>query len=122
MITDHMIFKASGQYDKEIIQHLNLIAEGITTISNLDRCVTLTDLNLSSNNISSISGLDSLAKLQRLDLSFNRLTRIGKDFIYSSCKVFQFQLKNFYGRLFRQFVRLGVFGIFRFKGKQYIRH
>lgn len=50
----------------------------MNSISNLDRCVSLTDLSLSSNNISAISGLDNLASLQRLDLSFNRITRIGK--------------------------------------------
>eukprot|EP01033_Poteriospumella_lacustris_P019438 gene19438-14075_t len=76
MITDQLIFKSSGQYDKEIIQRLHITCAGVNSISNLDRCVSLTDLSLSSNNISAISGLDNLASLQRLDLSFNRITRI----------------------------------------------
>lgn len=55
---------------------------GITSISNLDRCVSLIDLNLSNNSIPTISGLDTLTSLQRLDLSYNRITRVGMRKVY----------------------------------------
>lgn len=71
MISDHLIFKESGQYDKEVIQHLNIVKfgnstfiynihfikftifEGISCISNLDACVSLMELNLSYNQVNS---------------------------------------------------------------------
>eukprot|EP01040_Poterioochromonas_malhamensis_P000782 gene782-834_t len=76
MITDEVITKESGQYDKEIIQHLRLEKYGISKISNLDTCISLVELNLARNEIAVIAGLDNLINLKRLDLSFNRITKL----------------------------------------------
>lgn len=76
MLTNEMILKESGQYDKEIIQRLRVSNQHIMRISNLDTCVNLIELCLSYNSIISISGLDNLASLKKLDLSHNKLTKI----------------------------------------------
>jgi hypothetical protein len=71
MLTNQIIFKESGQYDKEVIQRLRLermgkkvlinavylwlcimmILTGITRIASLDGCVSLIELNLSCNEV-----------------------------------------------------------------------
>eukprot|EP01039_Chlorochromonas_danica_P001014 gene1014-1100_t len=76
MITDKLIFKESGQYDKEVIQRLYLSNQGISSISNLESCVSLVELVLSSNEILMIAGLDFCVSLRTLDLSFNRIRKI----------------------------------------------
>eukprot|EP01032_Pedospumella_encystans_P013840 gene13840-15916_t len=73
-----MIIKASGQYDKEVIQRLRLENLGLQRITNLESCFALMDLCLSHNEISAIAGLEQLVALKRLDLSFNKIRKIER--------------------------------------------
>ncbi len=76
MITDAMIVRESGQYDKEVIQSLRLERLSIYKLSNLEGCTALLELSLPYNEISIIAGLDSLTTLRRLNLSFNHIRTI----------------------------------------------
>ena len=77
MINEDMIVRNSGEYDPEVVTRLTLQQKGLTEISNLTRCTSLTYLDLSRNAIKTIAGLDELDSLKRLDLSFNKLETIG---------------------------------------------
>ena len=70
-ISDRLILKHAGQYDKEMIQRLRLSELGIKTMASLNRCVNLQDLCLAFNDISIIQSLEGLSNLRKLDLSFN---------------------------------------------------
>lgn len=73
MITDQMIIKETGQYDKEVIQRLRLEKLSIYKMNNLEGFTSLLELSLAHNEISIIVGLDSLTSLQRLNLSHNQI-------------------------------------------------
>ena len=77
MISDHLICVHSGEYDPEVVKRLSLVKQGLTEISNLERCTSLTDLSLANNSISLIMNLDHMESLLRLDLSFNRIEILG---------------------------------------------
>ena len=76
MISDRLICKESGQYDKEVLEHLNLEQQGIARIGNLNECTALLELVLARNEISNITGLDSVLLLRKLDLSFNKIKKV----------------------------------------------
>jgi Leucine-rich repeat (LRR) protein len=76
MITSSLIKRETGQYDVEVITRLRLERMGISSISNLEFCISLVELSLAYNDIVVIKNLDALVSLKRLDLSYNKITRI----------------------------------------------
>jgi hypothetical protein len=84
MITSSLIKRETGQYDVEVITRLRLERLGISSISNLEFCISLVELSLAYNDITVIKNLDALVSLKRLDLSYNKITRIdGLDHVMS---------------------------------------
>ncbi|CAN0077034.1 unnamed protein product, partial [Phaeothamnion confervicola] len=71
-----LIKRASGQYDVETVQWLDLHGRGLPRIQSLEQCVSLVTLDLSRNQISLVECLDALTCLQRLDLSSNAIERV----------------------------------------------
>lgn len=51
MITNEVIFRESGQYDKETLQRLRIERNGLSKISNLESCTSLIELSLSHNEV-----------------------------------------------------------------------
>ena len=51
MITNEVIFRESGQYDKETLQRLRIERCGFSKISNLESCASLIELSLSRNEV-----------------------------------------------------------------------
>ena len=51
MITNEVIFRESGQYDKETLQRLRIERYCLSKISNLESCASLIELSLSRNEV-----------------------------------------------------------------------
>ena len=51
MITNEVIFRESGQYDKETLQRLRIERYCLSKISNLESCAALIELSLSRNEV-----------------------------------------------------------------------
>ncbi len=74
MITNEVIFRESGQYDKETLQRLRIERNSLSKISNLESCTSLIELSLSHNEV------PFHLKLPRLG-SLNLLTKSSMRFI-----------------------------------------
>jgi hypothetical protein len=66
-----------SEYDLSLIDEIELSGYGISDLTGIHLCTSLSSLDLSSNNISDINGLHHLHLLEDIDLSFNRVVDIG---------------------------------------------
>ena len=73
----NMIKAATGEFDLESIERLDLSGRNIRRIEGLESCVNLVELILAGNKITRIEGLEACVKLKRLDLSSNSLGTIN---------------------------------------------